>query len=161
MNDEHSIPQGGDATAGETPGEAVPVNASAARIGDAERTLAAAAGAAAAAEQRAEAEIRALETDLERWRTESDRVRKELELRHEEELAEERAAKERAIAAAEERLGEIETHTDAAEERIAAAERRAEAAEKAVAVESARAREGAATWLRERIDQIRREGADR
>jgi chromosome segregation ATPase len=132
-----------------------------ARIGQAERTLAAAAEAAATAEARAEAEIRALEADLERWRTESDRVRKELELRHEEELAEERQAKERAIAAAEERLEEIEAQTDAAEERIAAAERRADEAEKAIAVESARAREGAAGWLRERIDQIRREGGDK
>jgi colicin import membrane protein len=131
-----------------------------ARIGEAQRTLAAAAEAAATAERRAEAEIRALETDLERWRTESDRVRKELELRHEEELTKERQAKEMAIAAAEERLGEIEEHTDAAEERIAAAERRAEEAEKAVAAESARAREGAAGWLRDRIDQIRREGGE-
>jgi dTMP kinase len=113
------------------------------------------------AEKRAEAEIRALEADLERWRTESDRVRKELELRHEEELASEREAKERAIAAAEERLEEIEAQTDAAEERIAAAERRADEAEKAISVESARAREGAAGWLRERIDQIRREGGDK
>jgi colicin import membrane protein len=161
MSDEHSIPQGGDPTAGQVPGDAVPLNASAQRIGEAERTLAAAAEAAATAEQRAEAEIRALETDLERWRTESDRVRKELELRHEEELTAERAAKDRAIAAAEERLGEIETHTDAAEDRIAAAERRAEQAEKAVALESARAREGAAAWLRERIDSIRREGGDK
>ncbi|MBN9624241.1 MAG: hypothetical protein J0H06_15050, partial [Actinobacteria bacterium] len=80
---------------------------------------------------------------------------------HEEELAKERQAKEMAIAAAEERLGEIEEHTDAAEERIAAAERRAEEAEKAVAAESARAREGAAGWLRDRIDQIRREGGER
>jgi len=132
-----------------------------ARIGEAERTLAAAAEAAATAEARAEAEIRALEADLERWRTESDRVRKELELRHEEELTEERAAKERAIAAAEERLTEIEDHTDAAEDRIAAAERRAEEAEQAVAAEKARAREGAAGWLRDRIDQIRREGGDK
>lgn len=161
MSDEHSVPQGGEPTAGQVPGDAAAVNASAARIGEAERTLAAAAGAAAAAEERAEAEIRALEADLERWRTESDRVRKALELRHEEELAEERAAKERAIAAAEERLGEIEQHTDAAEDRIAAAERRAEEAEKRIAVESARAREGAATWLRERIDSIRREGGDK
>src|ERR1700755_130358 len=84
-----------------------------ARIGEAERTLAAAAEAAATAEQRAEAEIRALEADIERWRTEPDRVRKELELRHEEELAAERQAKERAIAAAEERLEEIEAQTDA------------------------------------------------
>jgi hypothetical protein len=132
-----------------------------ARIGAAERTLANAATAAAAAEKRAEAEIRALEADLERWRTESDRVRKELELRHEEELAAERASKEQAIAAAEERLEEIEAQTDAAEERIATAERRAEEAEKAVAAESARAREGAAGWLRERLDQIRREGGDK
>jgi chromosome segregation ATPase len=143
----------------ETPGPAA--EGMEARIGDAERTLAAAAEAAAAAEKRAAAEIQALEADLERWRTESDRVRKELELHHEEELAAERSAKEQAIAAAEERLGEIEAQTDAAEERIAAAERRAEEAEKAISVESARAREGAAGWLRDRIDQIRREGGDK
>ncbi|HVV89605.1 MAG TPA: hypothetical protein VHB53_03835 [Solirubrobacterales bacterium] len=132
-----------------------------ARISEAERTLAAAAEAAAAAEKRAEAEIRALEADLERHRAAQDRGFKELELRHEEELAKEREAKERAIAAAEERLGEIEAQADAAEARIAAAERRAEEAEKAVAAESARAREGAAAWLRERIDQIRQEGGER
>lgn len=143
----------------ETPGSAA--EGMEARIGDAERTLAAAAEAAAAAEKRAEAEIQALEADLERWRTESDRVRKELELRHEEELAAERASKEQAIAAAEERLEEIEAQTDAAEERIVAAERRAEEAEKAISVETARAREGAAGWLRDRIDQIRREGGDK
>jgi dTMP kinase len=146
MSDEHSSAAASDVGA---------------RIGEAERTLAAAAEAAAAAEQRAEAEIRALEADLERWRTEADRVGKELELRHEEELEKERSAKEQAIAAAEERLSEIEAQTDAAEERIATAERRAEAAEEAVAAESARAREGAATWLRERIDAVRREGGDK
>jgi chromosome segregation ATPase len=143
----------------ETPGAAA--GGVGARIGEAERTLAAAAEAAATAEKRAAAEIEALEADLERWRTESDRVRKGLELRHEEELTEEREAKERAIAAAEERLGEIEQQTDAAEERIAAAERRAEVAEQAVEAEKARAREGAAAWLRDRIDLIRREGGDR
>jgi hypothetical protein len=88
-------------------------------------------------------------------------VRKELELRHEEELEKERSAKEQAIAAAEQRLGEIEVQADTAEERIAAAERRAEAAEQAVAAESARAREGAAAWLREKIDAVRRESGDR
>src|ERR1700710_1066070 len=122
---------------------------------------AAAGEAGGAQEKRAEAEIGALEAALERWRTESDRVRKELELRHEEELAAERQAKERAMAAAEKGLGEIEAQTDAAEERIAAAERRADEAEKAITVESARAREGAAGWLRERIDQIRREGGNK
>src|SRR6202012_6208069 len=110
-----------------------------ARIGQAERTLAPAAEAAASAEARAEAEIRALEADLERWRTESDRVRKELELRHAEELTEERAAKERAIAAAEERLTEIEDHTDAAEDRIAAAGRRADEAGRGRAAAEGRA----------------------
>ena len=132
-----------------------------ARISEAERTLAAAAEAAATAERRAEAEIRALEADLEKYRAAEDRDLKALELRHEEELQKEREAKERAIAAAAERLGEIEAQADAAEERIAAAERRAEEAEQAVAAESARAREGAAGWLRERIDQIRREGGDK
>jgi len=145
MSDEHSAAAGGVS----------------ARIGEAERTLAAAAEAAAVAEKRAEAEIHALEADLEKYRAAEDRDLKALELRHEEELQKEREAKERAIAAAEERLGEIETQADSAEERIAAAERRAEEAEKAVAAESARAREGAAAWLRERIDQIRREGGER
>jgi chromosome segregation ATPase len=155
MSDEQASTPANGADAGEAP--EVGINA---RIGEAERNLSAAAEAAAAAEKRAEAEIKALEADLERWRTESDRVRKELELRHEEELAAERESREQAIAAAEERLAEIETHTDAAEERIAAAERRADEAEQAVAAESTRAREGAAAWLRERIDQIRREGGD-
>jgi DNA repair exonuclease SbcCD ATPase subunit len=142
MSDEHSSAAGGVS----------------ARIGEAERTLAAAAEAAAAAEKRAEAEIRALEADLEKYRATEDRDLKALELRHEEELTREREAKEQAIAAAEERLGEIEEHADAAEERIAAAERRAEEAERAIATEKARAREGAAEWLRERIDQIRQGG---
>lgn len=146
MSDEHS----GAATDGVS-----------ARISEAERTLAAAAEAAAAAEKRAEAEIRALEADLERYRAAEDRDLKALELRHEEELQKEREAKEHAIAAAEERLSEIEAQTDAAEERIAAAERRATEAEQAVAAEGARAREGAAAWLRERIDQLRREDGER
>ena len=51
-----------------------------ARIGEAERTLAAAAEAAAAAEKRAEAEIRALEADLEKYRAAEDRDLKALEL---------------------------------------------------------------------------------
>jgi len=143
MSDEHSGEKAGGVSA---------------RIGEAERTLAAAAEAAAAAEKRAEAEIRALEADLERYRAAEDHDRKSLELQHEEELQQERQAKERAIAAAEERLGEIEAQADTAEERIAAAEHRAEQAEEAVAAERARAREGAAAWLRERIDQIRQGG---
>ncbi len=66
-----------------------------------------------------------------------------------------------AIAAAEERLSEIETQAEAAEKRVEEAERRAEEAEQAVADEGARAREGAATWLREQLETIRREAEGR
>src|ERR1700761_860134 len=117
-----------------------------ARIGEAERTLAAAAEAAAAAEKRAEAEIRALEADLERYRATEDRDLKALELRHEEELTREREAKEQAIAAAEGGRGEWKEPPTAPEGGTAPAERRAEEAERAVAAEKARAREGAAEW---------------
>jgi chromosome segregation ATPase len=154
-----SAEQAGGVGSGEvdaTAADPAPERAVNARLSQAEATLAAAARAASAAEHRAAAEIRALEADLNRWRTEADRARKALELRHEEELQHERKAKEEAIAAAEARLEEIEHLADAAEERIAAAERRAETAERSVADEGARAREGAAAWLRERIDEIRR-----
>ncbi len=68
---------------------------------------------------------------------------------------------ERAIAAAEDRLTEIEAQTDAAEKRVAEAERRAEAAESALPGAEARARESAAAWLRGQIDSIRREAERR
>jgi hypothetical protein len=127
------------------------------QVEEAERRLRAAAEVASEAERRAAAEIGALEADLERERAETDKVREQLRLGHEEDLQREREAKEQAIAAAEERLSEIEAQTEAAEKRVEEAERRAEEAERAVADEKARARESAATWLREQLQTIRRE----
>lgn len=132
-----------------------------AQVEEAERKLQAAADIASAAERRATAEIGALEADLERERAGAEQAREKLRLAHEEELQGEREAKERAIAAAAERLGEIEAQTEAAEKRIEEAERRAEEAERAVADEKARAREGAAAWLREQLVSIRREAEGR
>jgi len=132
-----------------------------AQVAEAERKLKAAAEVASAAERRAIAEIEALEADLERERAEAEKVRQQLGLAHEEELQRERTAKQEAIAAAEQRLGEIEAQTEAAEKRIEEAERRAELAERSVSDEKARAREGAAAWLREQLDSIRREAGKR
>ncbi|MFN8214960.1 MAG: hypothetical protein U0R71_00025 [Solirubrobacterales bacterium] len=138
-------------SAGGTSGESID-----SQVEEAQRRLRAAADVATEAERRAVAEIKALEADLERDRAEANRVLQELKLSHEEDLQREREAKERAIAAAEDRLGEIEAQAEAAETRIAAAERRATEAERAVADERARAREGAAAWLREQLEAIRR-----
>jgi chromosome segregation ATPase len=132
-----------------------------AQVEEAERKLKAAADFATAAERRAVAEIEALEADLERERAGAEQIREKLLLAHEEELQREREAKERAIAAAEDRLSEIEAQVEAAEQRVGEAERRAEAAERSVAEEKARAREGAASWLREQLDSIRREAEGR
>jgi hypothetical protein len=132
-----------------------------AQIEEAERRLKAAADVATAAERRATAEIEALEADLERERTGADQAREKLRLAHEEELQREREAKQRAIAAAEDRLSDIEAQAEAAEKRVGEAERRAERAEREVADEKARAREGAATWLRQQLDSIRREAEGR
>ena len=131
------------------------------RVEDAERRLQAAAEAANRAEWRAEAEIKALEADLEQLRAGAERDLERLRLSHEEDLQREREAKERAITAAEDRLGEIETQAEAAEQRIAAAEQRAAVSERTIADDLARAREGAATWLREQIESIRREAEKR
>ncbi len=127
----------------------------------AERRLEQAARLASDAEHRAEAEIQALEADLEKVRAEADRDLERLRLTHEEELQDERQARERAIATAEERLGEIEGQADTAEQILAEAEERAKAAEQAVADEQARAREGAAAWLRSQLEAIRREAEGR
>jgi hypothetical protein len=132
-----------------------------AQIEEAERKLKAAADVASTAERRAAAEIEALEADLERERAGTEQIREKLRLAHEEELQREREAKEKAIAAAEERLGEIEAQAEAAEKRVGEAERRAERAEREVGDEKARAREGAAAWLREQLDSIRREAEGR
>jgi len=144
------------AETGDRSGE--PLNA---RIEEAERRLQAAADVAAEAERRAEAEIQALEADLENHRAAADEALQKLRLSHEEELQHEREAKERAIATAEQRLNEIEAQTEAAERRIEAAEHRADAAEAALADEKARAREAAAAWLREQLDALRREAEGR
>ena len=130
------------------------------QVREAEGRLREAAQVASEAERRAEAEIKALEADLERQRAEAEQALERLKLRHEEELQGEREAREKAIATAEERLGEIEAQADAAEERIAVAERRAAEAERTIDDELARARESAAAWLREQLDSLRR-GAER
>ncbi|MEX2108138.1 MAG: hypothetical protein WD827_04535 [Solirubrobacterales bacterium] len=130
-------------------------------IADAERTLREAAKSAAVAEQRATAEIRALEADLEKARLHTAEELEKLRAEHSKELGQERDAKELAIAAAENRLAEIEQQTEAAEQRVAAAERRAAEAEQEVGDASARARESAAAWLRAQIEEIRREAGQR
>ncbi len=132
-----------------------------AQVEAAEKRLEQAARLASEAEHRAEAEIRALEADLEKARAEAQRDLEQVRLAHEEELQQMREAKERALATAEERLGEVETAADAAEERIAAAEQRAERAEREVADEQARARGAAAAWVRGQIETIRREAEGR
>jgi bacterioferritin (cytochrome b1) len=132
-----------------------------AQIEAAERKLKDAAEVAATAERRARAEIEALEADLERERAGTDQLREQLKLAHEQELERGREAKQKAIAAAEERLNEIEKQAESAEQRIEEAERRAEQAEREVADEKARAREGAAGWLRQQLDSIRREAEGR
>jgi chromosome segregation ATPase len=132
-----------------------------AQVEEAERRLRAVADVATEAERRAAAEIKALEADLEQERARTSQARQELRLVHEEDLQREREAKERAIAAAEERLTEIEAQAEAAEKRVEAAERRATEAELAVTDERARAREGAAAWLRTQLDSIRREAEGR
>jgi len=126
-------------------------------IAIAERRLQEAAAAASVAEQRATAEIRALEADLEKAKLQTAEELEKLHLKHKEELKEEREAKERAISAAENRLAEIEKQADAAEQRVQEAEHRAAEAERQVSEASVRARESAAAWLRAQIAEIRRE----
>lgn len=128
-----------------------------AQVEMAKKRLEEAAAAASTAEKRVAAEIEALETDLEKERARAGEALDELRAAHAEELRREREAKEKTIAAAESRLGEIEEQTAAAERRVEAAERRAAEAEGAIGDERARTREAAAAWLREQIDAIRRE----
>lgn len=130
-----------------------------AQVEAAERRLQEATKSAAAAEERAIAEIRALEADLEKERQTRAEELEKLRREHAEELERERGTKDRAIAAAEGRLAEIEAQAGAAEKRVEEAERRAAAAE-GTDVE-ARAREAAAAWLRGQIEAIRREAAQR
>jgi colicin import membrane protein len=132
-----------------------------AQIEAAERRLRQAVDAAAAAEERATAEIRALELDLEKERQAGAEALEELRREHAAELERERDAKDRAIAAAEGRLAEIEAQAEAAEKRIAEAERQAAGATGSGADVEARAREAAAAWLRGQVEAIRREAAQR
>src|SRR4051794_30108092 len=126
-------------------------------VEDAQRRLREAAESAESAEKRATAEIRALEADLAKAKQLTAEALEAQKQGHERELKEEREAKERAIAAAEERLAEIETHAEEAERRVEAAERRATEAEATVAEGERRAREAAAAWLRDQVRSIRRE----
>jgi chromosome segregation ATPase len=131
------------------------------RIDEAERRLDQAADAAEAATKQATARIRALEADLEKEKLNTAEALESLRERLDRELRQEREAKERAIAAAEERLAEIEAHAEAAEKRVEEAERRAGEAEEKIADAQAGAREAAAAWLREQVTTIRREAAGR
>jgi chromosome segregation ATPase len=128
-----------------------------AQVEMAKKRLEEAAAAASTAEKRVAAEIEALETDLEKERARASEALEALRLAHAEELRREREAKDKVVAAAEGRLAEIETQTEAAEKQIEAAEKRAAAAERAIDDERARAREAAAAWLRDQIDAVRRE----
>jgi predicted nucleic acid-binding Zn-ribbon protein len=129
-----------------------------AQVEAAERRLREAAESAAAAEERATAEIRALEADLEKERQRAASELEDLRRGHAEELAREREARDRAIAAAESRLAEIERQAEAAEKRVEEAERRGAAAAGGGGDSETRARESAAAWLRGQIEAIRRDG---
>ena len=124
----------------------------------AKKRLEEAAAAASTAEKRVAAEIEALETDLEKERARASQALEELRAAHAEELRREREAKDRVIAEAEGRLGEIEAQAETAEKRIAEAEKRAAEAEGTIGDERARAHESAAAWLRGQVEAIRREG---
>jgi chromosome segregation ATPase len=132
-----------------------------AQIEAAERRLRHAMEAAVAAEERATAEIRALEVDLEKERQTSAEALEKLRREHAAELERERSAKDRAIAAAESRLAEIEAQTEIAEKRVEEAERRTASTAGSRADVETRAREAAAAWLRGQVEAIRREAAQR
>lgn len=132
-----------------------------AQIEAAERRLQQAMEAAVAAKERATAEIRALEVDLEKERQIGAEAQEKLRREHAAELERERDAKDRAIAAAESRLAEIEAQTEATEKRVEEAERRTAAAAGSSADLETRAREAAAAWLRGQVEAIRREAAQR
>lgn len=128
-----------------------------AEVEEAERRLQAAADSVADAERRVAVQVKALEEELERERSNGAQALDDLRARHEQELKRERERKEHAIAAAESRLAEIEALVEAAAQRLEAADRRAAEAEAALADAGARAREDAAAWLRGQVDAIRRE----
>ena len=106
-----------------------------AKAEEAERQLQEASEAAEAARERTTAEIRSLEADLEsqrlRAQEELEKARSDhaeemerLRATDQEEIQREREAKERAIAAAESRLAEIESQAEAAEKRVEEAQRK-------------------------------------
>jgi chromosome segregation ATPase len=128
------------------------------RIDETERRLDQAADAAEAATKQA-TKIRALEADLEKEKLSAAEALESVRESFDRELKQEQEAKEHAIAAAEQRLAEIEAHAEAAEQRVKDAERHAEEAEAKIADAQARARESAAAWLREQVTAIRREAA--
>lgn len=128
-----------------------------AQLEAAERRLQEATDAATAAKERVTAEVRALELDLEKERQNSAEALEQLRREHAEELERERGSKDRAIAAAESRLSELEAQAEAAEKRVGEAQRQAASAEGTGAEAEARAREAAATWLRAQVEAIRRE----
>jgi predicted nucleic acid-binding Zn-ribbon protein len=130
-----------------------------AQVEAAEHRLREAAQAAATAEERATAEITALEADLEKERQSHAEELEALRREQAEELEREREAREGAIAAAGSRLAEIEAQAEAAERRVEEAERRAAGAEGTHADVEARAREAAAAWLRGQIEALRREAS--
>lgn len=139
------------------------------KVEEAERKLQEATEAAEVARERTTADIRSLEAGLEgerlRTQEELEKLRADhaeemerLRAANREEIERERGAKERAIAAAEGRLAEIESQAEAAEKRVEEAERRArETSGSAGGDADARAREGAAAWLRGQIEAIRAE----
>ncbi len=129
------------------------------RIEAAQKRLNEAAESADTAERRATAEIRALEADLEKERLNTAEALESVRQSFDQDLRQERQAKENAIAAAEERLAEIEAHAESAEKRVKEAEHRAEQAEGRIADAQVQAREAAAAWLREQVKSIRREAA--
>jgi hypothetical protein len=131
------------------------------RLEEAQRRLDDAAESAEKAEKRATAAIRTLEADLEKEKLNTAEALESVRASFQEDLEREREAKEQAIAAAGERLAEIEAHAEAAERRVRDAERRATEAEGKIADAQAQAREAAATWLREQVQTIRREAAGR
>jgi colicin import membrane protein len=132
-----------------------------AKVDAAERRLQEAAESAAVAEERTAAEIRALETDLEKRRQEAAEELERMRRQHAEELERERTAKNQAIAAAQNRLAEIEAQAEAAERRVEEAQRQAAASEGTSGEAEARGREAAAAWLRGQIEAIRREAGGR
>ena len=86
------------------------------RIEEAQNRLRGSCRSAETAEKRATAEIRALEADLEKEKLNTAEALEQLRESHEQDLRTEREAKERAIAAAEERSARSRPTPEAAEE---------------------------------------------